>query len=55
MSASNAIVWTVPGALIVIGDYIIARWLIALTKRLHEQAERIARLEGRTDQDDDGG
>jgi len=55
VSTAQAVTWTVPTALIVISDYLLVRWLLLLTRRTHEQGERIAHLEGRKPNDPEGG
>lgn len=49
-------VWTlyVPGVVIVLAGAAAFRWLMASQRRINDHAERIARLEGRLDERDDG-
>lgn len=43
----------VPGFVIVIAGLVTFRWLISLQRRITDLLERIARLEGRLERDDD--
>jgi hypothetical protein len=47
VGAADVTSWTLPTAAIVISDYVAIRWLIRLDRKVDEQGERIARLEGK--------